>query len=193
MGKIIALGHISLDGYMADLEGKIDIIKMDEEVARYVAEFWQGASGTVYGRKTYELMDPFWPNVKKEPEKWPGWMVDYALWVDAAVKVVVTRTLPSVSWRNTRLIRERIAEEIGRVKEEVKGDLLLLASAQLLAELLPVGLVDEVVVTVWPVVMGEGKGIPYFKRLPEKVKLELREERRFKNGAMGLRYGVVNK
>jgi dihydrofolate reductase len=193
MGKIIALGHISLDGYMSDLEGKIDIIKMDEEVARYVAELWQGAGGTIYGRKTYELMDPFWPNVKMEPGKWPKWMVDYAEWVDEAVKVVVTRTLGTVSWRNTRLIRERVAEEVGRVKEEVKGDLLLLASAQLLAQLLPIGLVDEVVVTVWPVVMGQGMGIPYFKRLPEKVQLKLQEERRFKNGAVGLRYQVVGK
>ncbi|HTR28999.1 MAG TPA: dihydrofolate reductase family protein [Puia sp.] len=193
MGKIIALGHISLDGYMSDLEGKIDIIKMDEEVARYVAEFWKGAGGTIYGRKTYQLMDPFWPNVKKEPAKWPGWMVDYAEWVDEAVKVVVTRTLGSVSWQNTRLIRDRIPEEIGRIKAEVKGNLLLLASAQVLAQLLPARLVDEVVVTVWPVVLGAGNGIPYFKQLPGRVTLELQEERRFRNGAMGLRYGVVTK
>jgi dihydrofolate reductase len=193
MGKIIALGHISLDGYMSDLEGKIDIVKMDEEVARYVAELWKGAGGTIYGRRTYELMDPFWPNVKKEPEKWPGWMVAYAEWVDEAVKVVVTRTLDSVAWRNTRLIRERVPEEIGRIKAEVKGNLLLLASAQLLAQLLPVGLVDEVALTVWPVVLGEGKGIPYFKRLPERVTLELKEDRKFTNGAIGLTYRVVTK
>lgn len=191
MGKIIALGHITLDGYMADPEGKIDMIKMDEEVARYVAEYWRGAGGTIYGRKTYQLMDPFWPNVKKEPERWPGWMVDYAEWVDEAVKVVVTRTIPSVSWRNTRLIRERVLEEIGRIKAEVKSNLLLLASAQLLAELLPAGLVDEVVVTVWPLVLTEG--MPYFKRLPARVGLELKEERRFRNGAMGLRYAVEKK
>lgn len=189
MGKIIALGHMSLDGYMATLDGKIDIIKMDEEVALYVAELWRGAGGTIYGRKTYQLMDPFWPNVKMEPEKWPQWMVRYAEWVDEAVKVVVTRTLSSVSWRNTRLVRERVVEEIGKVKAEVKGDLLLLGSAQLMAELLPVGLVDEVVVTVWPLVLTEG--LPYFKRLPDRVGLELKEERRFKNGAIGLRYKVV--
>ena len=193
MGKIIALGHISLDGYMSDLEGNIGIIKMDEEVALYVAEFWKGAGGTIYGRKTYQLMDPFWPNVKQAPAKWPGWMVAYAEWVDEAVKVVVTRTLGSVSWRNTRLIRERVPEEIGRIKSEVKGNLLLLASASLLAQLLPVGLIDEVVVTVWPVVLGAGNGIPYFKHLPDKVTLELKEDRRFTNGAMGLRYGVVAK
>ena len=191
MGKIIALGHVSLDGYMSDLNGKFDFVGMNEEVGRYVAEQWRGAAGNIYGRKTYELMDPFWPNVRKEPGKWPGWIADYAEWVDGAIKVVVTRTLSSVSWRNTRLIKERVVEEIGKIKVELKGDLLLLASAQLLAELLPVGLVDEVIVTVWPVVLTEG--IPYFKRLPERLRLELKEERRFTNGAMGLKYQVLKK
>jgi dihydrofolate reductase len=189
MGKIIALGHISLDGYMADSEGQISWFRMDGEIAGFVAELWRGAGGTVYGRKTYELMDPFWPDVLKYPEKWPGWMVEYAEWVDAAVKVVVTRTLDSVSWRNTRLIRSNVVEEMRRVKEEVKGDLLLLASAQLLSTLMAAGLVDEVIVTITPVILGEGR--PYFVGIRERVRLELREERKFSNGVVGLRYGVI--
>jgi dihydrofolate reductase len=189
MGKIIALGHVSLDGYMADLKGKIDWIRMDEEIGDYVAGFWRGAAGTIYGRKTYELMDPFWPDVKKEPGKWPKWVVDYAEWIDKAVKVVVTTTLSSISWENTRIIRSDVVEEMRRVKQEVQGDLLLLASAQLLTTLLPAGLVDEVVVTIWPVILGEG--MPYFVGLTAKVPLVLQEERKFTNGVVGLRYGVV--
>jgi dihydrofolate reductase len=189
MAKIIALGHLSLDGYMADLNGKIDWIRMDEETNKMVQELYRGAAGTIYGRKTYELMDPFWPNVLKQPEKWPGWIVDYAEWVDKALKVVVSTTLASVSWKNTRLIRENIVEEMRRVKQEVGGDLLLLASAQLLSTLLAAGLVDEVVVTITPVVLGEG--LPYFVGLKERVRLEMRGERRFENGVVGLRYGVL--
>jgi dihydrofolate reductase len=191
MGKIIALGHISLDGYMADLNGQINWIRMDEETNKLVKDLYRGAAGTIYGRKTYELMDPFWPDVLKNPEKWPPWIVEYAVWVDEAVKVVVSATLGSVNWRNTRLIRNNVVEEMRRVKQEVKGDLLLLASAQLLATLLPAGLVDEVGVTVTPVILGEG--MPYFKGLKDRVGLELREERNFTNGVVGLRYGVVTK
>jgi len=191
MSKIIALGHISLDGYMADLNGKIDWIRMDEETNKLVKELYPGAAGTIYGRKTYELMDPFWPDVKKEPGKWPKWVVEYAEWVDEALKVVVSTTLGTLSWKNTRLIRSNVVEEMRRVKQEVKADLLLLASAQLLATLLPAGLVDEVVVTVTPVILGQG--MPYFKGLTAKVPLELREERRFTNGVVGLKYGVVAK
>jgi dihydrofolate reductase len=189
MGKIIALGHVSLDGYMADLKGQINWIRMDEETNQLVKELYRGAAGTIYGRKTYELMDPFWPNVKLEPAKWPKWTVDYAEWVDEAVKVVVSTTLSSSSWKNTRLIRSDVVEEMRRVKQEVKGDLLLLASAQLLATLLPAGLVDEVVVTITPVILGEG--MPYFKGPTARMPLELREEKRFSNGVVGLRYGVV--
>ena len=98
MGKIIALGHISLDGYMADSEGQINWIRMDGEIAGFVEELRQDAAGTIYGRKTYQLMDPFWPDVLKNPEKWPGWMVKYAEWVDKAVKVVVTGTIDSINW-----------------------------------------------------------------------------------------------
>jgi dihydrofolate reductase len=189
MAKIIALGHLSLDGYMADWNGQIDWVRMDGEIAVMVAELWRKAAGTVYGRKTYELMDPFWPDVLKHPEKWPGWVVEYAEWVDAALKIVVTTTLGSVNWRNTRLIRGGVVEEMRRVKEEVKGDLLLLASAQLLSTLLAAGLVDEVVVTITPVVLGEGR--PYFVGLRDRVRLELQEERKFSNGVVGMRYKVV--
>jgi dihydrofolate reductase len=188
MAKIIALGHISLDGYMADPNGKIDWIRMDEETNQLVKELYRDAAGTIYGRKTYELMDPFWPDVKKEPGKWPKWVVDYADWVDEALKVVVTTTLKSIAWRNTRVIGDHVVEEIGRIKQEVKGDLLLLASAQLLSTLLAAGLVDEVVVTIWPVVLGAGR--PYFAGLKDRVGMELREERKFSNGVVGLRYGV---
>lgn len=191
MGKIIALGHMSLDGYMADPEGKINWIRMDQEIAGYVAEFWRGAAGTVYGRKTYEVMDPFWPDVLKDPEKWPGWIVEYAEWVNEAVKVVVTTTLKSIAWKNTRVVGDHVEEQVRRVKGEVKGDLLLLASAQLLSSLLAMGLVDEVVVTIWPVILGEG--LPYFAGIRDRVGLELREERKFSNGVAGLRYGVVVK
>lgn len=188
MGKIIALGHISLDGYMADLQRQINWIRMDEETNRFVKALYPGAAGTIYGRKTYELMDPFWPNVKKEPEKWPKWVTDYAEWVDDAVKIIVSSTLGSVSWKNTRIIRDHVVEEVRQVKEEVKGDLLLLASAQLLAALLPAGLVDEVGVTITPVVLGQG--IPYFSGLTGKLGLELLEEQKFKNGVVGLKYAV---
>ena len=182
---------MSLDGYMADSAGQIDWVKMDGEIAVFIAELWKGAAGTIYGRKTYQLMDPFWPDVLKQPEKWPGWIVDYAKWVDEAVKVVVTTTLTSIAWRNTRIIADHVAERVAAVKKEVKGDLLLLGSGQLTGTLLGAGLIDEVVVTVSPVLLG--KGLPYFSGFQDKIWLERIDQRQFSNGKAALRYRVVGK
>jgi dihydrofolate reductase len=73
MGKIISMIHMSLDGYMADTEGQINWIAMDAELSDYVTELRQGAAGTLYGRVTYQMMDPYWPNVLKNPGNFPSW------------------------------------------------------------------------------------------------------------------------
>jgi dihydrofolate reductase len=188
MGKIIALVHMSLDGYMADLDGQINWIAMDAELSDYVTELRQGAAGTLYGRITYQMMDPYWPNVLKNPEHFPPWQVEYAQWVDKAVKVVVSKTLPAVSWNNTRLIRGDVEREIRRIREDLDGHLLLLASATLVATLLPMGLIDELVTTVTPIVLGQGR--PFFTGLKDRVLLALKETRTFSSGVVGLHYRV---
>ncbi len=188
MGKIIALIHMSLDGYMADVDGQINWVAMDAELSDYVTELRRGAVGTLYGRVTYQMMDPYWPNVLKNPGDYPAWQVDYAQWVDQAVKVVVSTTLPSVSWNNTRVIRDNVNREIRQIKEELDGHLLLLASATLVSTLLPAGLIDEVVTTVTPIVLGQGK--PYFTGLRDRVPLALKDTRVFSSGVVGLHYRV---
>jgi dihydrofolate reductase len=188
MGKIIAAIHLSLDGYMADLDGQINWIAMDAELSDYVTELRQGAAGTLYGRITYQMMDPYWPNVLKNPGNFPSWQVEYAQWVDKAVKVVVSKTLPAPSWNNTRIIRGDVEREIRRIKEELDGHLLLLASATLVASLLPMGLIDELVTTFTPIVLGQGR--PFFAGLTDRVPLALKETRTFSSGVVALHYRV---
>ena len=191
MGKIIAMIHISLDGYMADTEGQINWIAMDGELSDYVTEMRQGAAGTLYGRITYQMMDPYWPNVLKNPGNFPQWQVDYAEWVDKAIKVVVSKTLPPVSWNNTRIIRDDVEREIRRIKDELDGHLLLLASATLVSALLPLGLVDELVTTVTPIVLGGGRS--FFAGLKDRVPLVLKDTRTFSSGVVGLHYRLKGK
>lgn len=191
MGKILSLIHMSLDGYMADAEGQISWVRMDAELASLVAELWRDAAGTMYGRTTYQMMDPYWPNVLKNPGSHPSWHLDYAQWVDRSIKVVVSKTLSDITWNNTRLISDNVVDEVRRVKKEVKGNLLLLASATLVETLLPLGLIDECWVTVHPVVLGGGK--PFFKGFREKVPLTLLEVRTLSSGVVGLHYQVDKK
>jgi dihydrofolate reductase len=65
----------------------------------YVTELRQGAAGTIYGRKTYQIMESYWPNVPKMPDL-PQWQQDYAEWVNKALKVVVSKTLSGTTWNN---------------------------------------------------------------------------------------------
>jgi len=188
MGKIISIIHTSLDGYTADVDGKIDWIVMNEEISNYVTELRQGAAGTIYGRKTYQIMESYWPNVPNMPNQ-PQWVQDYAEWVNKAVKVVVSKTLSGTTWNNTRLITDNIGEEVRKVKEEVKGNLLLLASATLAATLLPMGLIDELCITINPIILGSGKA--YFQEARDRVPLKLTETRNFNRGVVGLRYEVI--
>jgi dihydrofolate reductase len=133
-------------------------------------------------------MDPYWPNVLKNPGNFPAWQVDYAEWVDKAVKVVVSKTLPAVSWNNTRIIRDNVEQAIRGLKEELDGHLLLLASATLVGTLLPMGLIDELVTTVTPIVLGQGR--PFFIGLKDRVPLALKETRTFSSGVVGMHYRV---
>jgi dihydrofolate reductase len=188
MGKIIALIHMSLDGYTADVDGKIDWIVMNEEISDYVTELRQGAVGTIYGRKTYQIMESYWPNVPAMPDL-PEWQKDYAEWVNKALKVVVSKTLPGTSWNNSLLITDNVGEEVRKVKQEAKGNLLLLASATLVATLLPMGLIDEIGINLNPIILGSG--MEYFKEARDRVPLELMETRNFNRGVVGLRYKVI--
>jgi dihydrofolate reductase len=108
--------------------------------------------------------------------------------VDKAVKVVVSKTLPAPSWNNTRLIRGDVEREIGRIKEELDGHLLLLASATLVSALLPLGLIDELVTTVTPIVLGQGR--PFFVGLKDRVPLALKDTRTFSSGVVAMHYRV---
>jgi dihydrofolate reductase len=97
--------------------------------------------------------------------------------------------LSGTTWNNSLLITDNVGEEVRKVKHEIKGNLLLLASATLVATLLPMGLIDELCITINPIILGSGKG--YFKEARDRVPLKLTETRNFNQGVVGLRYQVI--
>lgn len=185
MGKLISLIHVSLDGYMASQNGGMDWITFDAELNQYVTEVRRNVDATVYGRITYQMMEGYWPSLLNKPEGSDP-SVNYAHWVNKILKVVVSRSLEEVTWNNTKLIKTNVAAEISKLKKELTGDQLLLGSGTLHQTLMEAGLIDELRLTVNPVVLGNG--MPLFK---ERVNLQLLDTRNFKCGVVGLHYKTI--
>jgi dihydrofolate reductase len=172
----------SLDGYIEDPDGGFGWAMPDAEVHGYINDLERSIGTHLYGRRMYETM-AVWQTMGDEPGA-PVAEVEYAQIWRALDKVVYSRTLDAVSTDRTRLEREFDPGAVARMKDTAEGDLSI-AGPDLAQHALRAGLVDEVHLFVFPVVVGGGKpGLPRDVRL----ELELVEDRRFGNGVVHLRY-----
>jgi dihydrofolate reductase len=130
------------------------------------------------------MMEGYWPTVLTDPDA-DAAALNHARWVDEATKVVVSTTLDSVTWRNTVLIKDNIAEQIKAMKQQSGKDMWLLGSPRLAQTFMQLGLIDEYRINVSPVILGSG--MPLFG--DTKLDLELLEAQTFKGGVVALRYG----
>jgi dihydrofolate reductase len=188
MRKIIFLIHISLDGFVAGPNGEIDWAIYDAEIEKYSHDLHSATDAAIYGRNTYQMMAGYWPGVLTDPNATAGEM-NHARWVEAATKVVVSRTLASATWKNSVLIRDNVAEAIAAMKQQPGKDMWLLGSPTLAQALMAADLIDEYRLNVNPVVLGSGKRL--FAEGVKLPALKLLEARTFKSGVVGLRYESV--
>jgi dihydrofolate reductase len=181
MADLIYAALASLDGYIEDEDGKFDWAKPDEEVHSFVNELERGVGTYLYGRRLYETL-AVWETLPLEEQ--PGYIRDYAeLWRDSD-KIVYSRTLDAPSTSRTRIERDFDADVVRRLKDEAERDLAV-GGAELAAQALHAGLVDELHLVLAPVLVGGGKrALPADVRLP----LELVDERRFDSGFVHLHY-----
>jgi dihydrofolate reductase len=172
----------SLDGYVADADGNFEWAAPDEEVHGFVNDLEREVGTYLYGRRMYETM-AVWETMDAQPGLSPA-MADFARVWQAADKIVYSTTLETVSSARTRIERGFDLGAVQRLKATAERDLTVggpgLATAAIAA-----GLVDELQLLLVPVVVGGGT-----RSLPDGVRLdlELREERRFGNGTVFLRY-----
>jgi dihydrofolate reductase len=183
--KVISLMHLSLDGFAAGPNGELEWARVDEETYTYVADLLRTVDTALYGRITYHMMESYWPTVPANPASAPEDR-EHAHWVEHAHKVVFSRTLESVTWHNTRLVKENIAEEVARLKHLPGKDMMIFGSPSIVHTLAQRGLIDEYRININPVVLGGG--IPLFKDIKAPITLELMGTRVFHSGAVGLHY-----
>jgi dihydrofolate reductase len=183
--KVIFLIHMSLDGFVAGPKGEMDWIVYNDELEKYSHDLHSSTDAAIYGRVTYQMMESYWPTVLTDPSA-TGGALDHARWLDKATKIVVSRTLDSVQWKNTVLIRDNIGQEMAKIKRQPGKDLWLLGSPTLAQAFMKHDLIDEYRINVNPVVLGNGK--PLFGGLDKPLNLKLLEARTFTVGVVALRY-----
>jgi dihydrofolate reductase len=186
MRKVIFQVMVSIDGYFEGKNREIDWHNVDDEYNKYEYEFLNTLDTLVFGRVTYELMSNYWPTeaaIRNEPflaEK-----------MNNIRKLVFSNTLETVEWKNTRLVKSNLADEIARQKLRQCKDLAIFGSSDLALSLIPSGLINEYRIIVNPVVIGNGKTL--FSGIDSRLKLKLLYSKTFKSGNVLLCYIPVTR
>lgn len=184
MRKLAVFNHISLDGYFVDKNGSMTWAKggpQDDEWNTFVAENASGDGPLLFGRVTYELMASYWPTPNALQHN--GAIADR---MNSLPKVVFSRTLPAVSWSNTKLVKGDLATEVRQMKKEPGEAMVILGSGTIVSQLAQAGLIDEYQVVVNPTILGKGRTM--FDSVKQKLSLKLTKSRSFGNGNVYLCY-----
>lgn len=116
----------------------------DDELLEYYTGLVRDADLVVYGRKTYQLMVPYWPDIAKNPSGKIKADIEFAQAFDSCNKIVFSRTLEKAEGRNTRIVSTNLQDEILKLKKE-QGENILVGGVDIPSQLIELGLVDEYV------------------------------------------------
>jgi dihydrofolate reductase len=179
---------LSLDGYFEGPNHDLSWINVDDEFNKFAIEQLKEADLELFGRRTYQLMEAWWPKVTQDP-KASEEDLEIASLINNENKIVFSRTLDKVeekdNWRNVKLVHEFDPEEVKRLKQ-LPGKGIGVGGSELAISLIRNGLIDEFRFMINPVVIGQGT--PIFKGLNQKLNLELMNTRTFKSGNVLLSY-----
>jgi dihydrofolate reductase len=170
------------------LDGCVDHTKqfVDEEKLEYFTHLTQEADLQVFGRKTYQLMVPYWPDVLKNPSETKADR-EFARAFDSTNKLVFSRSLERAEDKNTRIVRTDLRDEILKLKQE-RGKNILVGGVDIPSQLMQLGLIDEYRFVVGPILAGAGRRLLEGVSLPEKLQLKLVDSKFFKSGSVVLHY-----
>ena len=192
MRKVVMLNRISIDGFFAGPNGEIDWFVRDPEVDKAVhnppldnASTERMQPNTIlFGRATYQMFESYWPSVAADPNA-PEEARATADELNQMTKLVFSRTLQEVTWENSLLVNGDLLEEVTKLKQEDGPDMIIFGSGTIVQQLANEGLIDDYLIVVTPVILGEGK--PLFKDV-KPLNLELAQATGFQSGNVLLHY-----
>jgi dihydrofolate reductase len=181
MRNVIYAINLSLDGCCDHTK-----FNPDEETHEYFTHLMRDVDLLVFGRKTYQLMVPYWPDIAKRQSETRE-NIEFAQTFVSKRKIVFSRSLASAEDGNTRIARTNLRDEILKLKQE-PGKNILVGGVDIPSQLTELGLVDEYHFVITPIIAGEGRRLFEGVSLPEKLRLKLVEPKTFKSGSVALRY-----
>jgi dihydrofolate reductase len=179
MRKLIAAINMTLDGFCDHTAGIAD-----DELHEHYNQLLGNADTILWGRTTYQLMESYWPAIVKNPTgNKPE--DEFAVLIDNISKIVFSRTLKNVDWKNTKLKKEVVKEEVLELKQQA-GKNILVGSPSLIVALTQLDLIDEYQLCVQPIILG--RGLTLFKNVKNRINLKLLKTKPFGSGAVTLYY-----
>jgi dihydrofolate reductase len=185
MRKLTTFINLTLDGYYAGPKGELDWAhhrtSHDPEWDSFVAGNAKSGGTLLLGRVTYEMMVSYWPTPeakKNDPVVAEG--------MNSAEKIVFSKSLDRTSWSNTTLVKGDLVSEVRKLKQASGPNIATLGSGSIVSQLTQAGLIDEYLLVVNPVILGQGKTL--FAGVKDGKRLELASTRSFANGNVLLSY-----
>ncbi|MFZ0895129.1 MAG: dihydrofolate reductase family protein, partial [Candidatus Nitrosopolaris sp.] len=188
MRKVILSNMVTLDGFFEGPNKELDWHIVDEEFNEYAIDLLSNVDAILFGRLTYQLMADYWPAAATNPSTSKS-DLEIADKMNNLPKIIFSKTLQRVEWNNSRLVKENIAEEILKMKQQPGKDMVIFGSGSIVSSFMQLGLIDEYRIIVNPVVLGNGK--PLFKGVNDKHNLKLLKTRVFSSGIVILFYEPV--
>jgi len=167
MRKIIVSNLITIDGYFEGLNQDLSWFVTDSDFFDFAVKQLDEVDTILFGRITYEQMAAYWPDAKTDDAA----MAAIKDKMNSLQKIVFSKTLKTVEWNNSKLIKEHITDAIIKLKQQPGKDMVIFGSGTIVSELTALKLIDEYRLIVNPVILSNGN--PLFKSINEKVNLRL--------------------
>ena len=185
MGKIVLFMHTSLDGFVAGPKGEMDWINVGDEMFDYAGERTSKSDTALYGRVTYQMMESYWPTAADSPTATKH-DIEHSTWYNQVTKVVVSKTMKGANLPRTKIISDKVTDEIAKLKKTTEREIVIFGSPSIGHLLMAENLIDDYWLFVNPVLLG--KGIPMFKDINDRLTLKLVKSHVFSSGVVCLHY-----
>ena len=182
--RLVLFMHTSLDGFVAGPQGEMEWIKVDDEIFDFVGGRTNVADTALYGRRTFEMMQNYWPTAAEQPNA-TRHDIEHARWYNGVNKVVLSTTIKKAP-RGTAIISDNVEKRINDLKNADGKEILMFGSPTAAHALMEHDLIDEYWLFVNPILLG--KGIPLFKNVEKQTQLSLVKSHTFASGVVCLNY-----